>query len=77
MTTTIDIRDLPNRLDEALNHIAGGGEVILSDGPTPRARMVPVIVRSSNRIPGLHAGKMTIADDFDALLPDRFWTDAS
>jgi antitoxin (DNA-binding transcriptional repressor) of toxin-antitoxin stability system len=77
MTPTIDIRDLPQRLDEALSHIAGGGEVILVDGATPRARLVPVIVPPTTRILGLHAGQMIIADDFDAPLPDSFWTDGS
>jgi antitoxin (DNA-binding transcriptional repressor) of toxin-antitoxin stability system len=75
MTTTIDIRDLPQRLDEALGHIAAGGEVILADGATPRARLVPMVVAPpSGRVPGLHAGTMTIADDFDDPLPDSFWT---
>lgn len=28
----------------------------------------------SARVPGLHAGHTRIDDDFDAPLPDRFWT---
>ena len=36
MTTTIDIRELPARLEEALALAASGGEVILTDGAAPR-----------------------------------------
>ena len=35
MTTAIDIRELPARLDEALAVASAGGDVILLDGPTP------------------------------------------
>ena len=34
MITTIDIRELPARLEEALAVAASGGEVILTDGAT-------------------------------------------
>ncbi len=37
MTTTIDIRELPASLEEALALAASGGEVILPDGEAPRA----------------------------------------
>ena len=41
MTTAIDIRELPTRLDEALAVASAGGEVILLEGATPRARLAP------------------------------------
>lgn len=72
MATTIDIRDLPARLEEALAVAASGGEVILIDGATPRARLVPWS-GGSPRVPGLHAGAIRPAPDFDAPLPDDFW----
>jgi antitoxin (DNA-binding transcriptional repressor) of toxin-antitoxin stability system len=73
MTTTIDIRDLPARLGEALAAVATGAEVVLTDGPTPRARLVPLPPPTAARKPGLHPGAMTAAPDFDAELPDEFW----
>ncbi len=72
MPTTIDIGDLPARLDEALAIVAAGEEVVLLDGPTPRARLVPN-VRPGQRAAGLHAGAIQPAPDFDAPLPDDFW----
>jgi antitoxin (DNA-binding transcriptional repressor) of toxin-antitoxin stability system len=73
MTTTIDIRDLANRLDEALALAGAEGEVILVDGSTPRARLVPVFP-FQQREAGLHPGALKPAPDFDTPLPDDYWT---
>jgi antitoxin (DNA-binding transcriptional repressor) of toxin-antitoxin stability system len=72
MLETIDIRELPARFDEALAAATAGREVILLDGSTPRARLVP-FVTAGERTPGLHLGTIHAADDFDAPLPDDFW----
>jgi antitoxin (DNA-binding transcriptional repressor) of toxin-antitoxin stability system len=72
MATAIDIRDLPARFEEALALATAGHEVVLLDGPTPLARLVPYGLAPS-RVPGLHAGAMQPAPDFDAPLPDDFW----
>jgi antitoxin (DNA-binding transcriptional repressor) of toxin-antitoxin stability system len=73
MVTTIDIRELPARLEEALALAASGGEVILTDGAARRARIVPC-GEAIPRVAGLHAGAIQAAADFDAPLPDDFWT---
>lgn len=73
MATTIDIRELPARLEEALALADSGGEVILTDGAIPRARLVPC-GGAAPRVAGLHAGAIQTAPDFDAPLPDDFWT---
>jgi antitoxin (DNA-binding transcriptional repressor) of toxin-antitoxin stability system len=73
MSTTIDIRDLPARLEEALALASAGGEVILLDGNVPRARLMPVAA-AHQRKAGLHPGALAPAPDFDAPLPDDFWT---
>jgi antitoxin (DNA-binding transcriptional repressor) of toxin-antitoxin stability system len=72
MITMIDIRELPDRLEEALAVAASGGEVILTDGAAPRARIVPCGA-ANPRVAGLHAGAIEAAPDFDAPLPDDFW----
>jgi antitoxin (DNA-binding transcriptional repressor) of toxin-antitoxin stability system len=76
MATTIDIRELPARLDEALAVALAGGEVILLDGATPRARLLPLASRSP-RTPGLHSGALQARPDFDAPLPEEFWAGPS
>lgn len=73
MATTIDIRELPARLEEALALADSGGEVVLTDGTVPRARIVPCSGTGGTRVAGLHAGAMQPAPDFDAPLPDDFW----
>ena len=72
MSNTIDVSELPNRLGEVLAIVSSGREVLLTDGATPRARIVPC-GGPGPRVPGLHAGAMQAAADFDAPLPDDFW----
>lgn len=74
----IDVSEAPRQLVELLDQVATGTEIILMEGTTPRARLIPVASRSSRgRVPGLHQGSMTISPDFDAPLPDEFWAGAS
>jgi antitoxin (DNA-binding transcriptional repressor) of toxin-antitoxin stability system len=72
MSIAFDIRELPARLEESLTILTSGGEVILTEGGVPRARLVPY-GGARPRIPGLHAGAIQAAPDFDAPLPDDFW----
>jgi antitoxin (DNA-binding transcriptional repressor) of toxin-antitoxin stability system len=72
MSTTIDIRDLPARLEEALALASSGREVVLVDGAVPRARLMPLHAPPP-RTAGLHPGAIEPALDFDAPLPDDFW----
>ncbi len=72
MSTAIDIRELPARLEEALALASAGSEVILLDGAIPRARLVAYSAAPS-RIAGLHPGAIQPSPDFDAPLPDDFW----
>jgi antitoxin (DNA-binding transcriptional repressor) of toxin-antitoxin stability system len=76
MATAIDIRELPARLDEAIALASAGGEVILLEGSTPRARLVP-FASPPLRAAGLHPGALQPAPDFDAPLPDDFWAGQS
>ena len=72
-TTSIDVHELPARLDEIVKLANAGTEVIVTERNIPQAKLLP-LGGSQPRIPGLNAGAWTIADDFDAPLPDDFWT---
>lgn len=74
MSTRIDFRELPLRWEEALALASSGREVILTDGAVPRARLLSCGESAAIRVPGLHAGAIQPASDFDAPLPDDFWT---
>ncbi|GAB4506078.1 MAG: hypothetical protein Kow00123_02160 [Anaerolineales bacterium] len=69
MIKRIDIKEAQARLQELLSQIASGVELILTDGMTPVARLVPI----SARVAGLHAGAIWTSPDFDEPLPDEFW----
>jgi antitoxin (DNA-binding transcriptional repressor) of toxin-antitoxin stability system len=75
-TTLIDIQELPSRFTEIVELARTGTEVIVTEGQVPRAKLLP-IASAKTRIPGLHAGAWTFANDFDAPLPDDFWTGES
>ncbi|HYV34288.1 MAG TPA: hypothetical protein VE988_01205 [Gemmataceae bacterium] len=76
MATTMDIRELPVRFEEALALASAGHEVILLDGSTPQARLVP-FASAPPRTAGLHPGAFQPASDFDAPLTDDFWAGQS
>ena len=70
--TTIEANEVPQRLAELVSLAASGVEVIVTEDGIPRARLAPLAPRPA-RVPGLHAGLLQPAGDFDALLPDDFW----
>ena len=72
-TKTVDVREAQHRLTELLAQVAAGDEVLLTDGPWPRARLVPVPRPAQSRVPGLQRGSVAMTADFDAPLPDDFW----
>jgi len=69
LTKRIDIKEAQTRFQELLSQVVSGVELILMDGMTPIARVVPV----SSRVAGLHAGAIWTSPDFDDPLPDEFW----
>ena len=74
MTRTIDIAGQVTNLSELVTLALSGAEVILADGNKPLVRLVPVEPAAGSRIAGLNRGAMVASDDFDAPLPDTFWT---
>ena len=71
---TVEVDEAQVRLRELLYLVAAGTEVILTDGETPLARLVPIAGQPRARVAGLHTGAIQISDDFDDPLPDDFWT---
>lgn len=74
MTRTIDIKDAEKQLLALLTSALEGDEIIITDNGVPKARIAPVEAQSK-RIPNLSAGAVTyISEDFNAPLPDAFWS---
>jgi prevent-host-death family protein len=73
-TKTIDVHDAQIQLAELLSIVEQGVEIILTDGNTPLARLIPMNQIATPRIAGLNPGAIWTSDDFDDPLPDEFWT---
>lgn len=73
VTKTVDINREHLSVKELLSLVADNTEIILTDGVTPMARLLPVKSENTIRQSGLHLGAISISDDFDEPLPDEFW----
>ena len=69
LTKTMDIQK-PPPLKDLVCLAETGTEVVLVEDGKAVARIVPV----GKRIPGLHMGEVWMSEDFNAPLPDDFWT---
>lgn len=74
LTKTIDVREAQTNLKELLSLVREGTEIVLTEGPTPLARLVPIASPTTPRVAGLHTGAIWTSEDFDAPLPEEFWT---
>lgn len=68
--TTVNMHEAKTHLSRLVNRVVAGEEIVIARGGKAVAKLVPVEVPESDRIPGLDAGKIWVADDFDAPLPD-------
>jgi antitoxin (DNA-binding transcriptional repressor) of toxin-antitoxin stability system len=68
-TKTVDVREAQLSMEELLSLVRGGTEIVLTEGSTPLARLVPITSPTTPRIAGLHPGSIWISDDFDEPLP--------
>jgi antitoxin (DNA-binding transcriptional repressor) of toxin-antitoxin stability system len=71
---TIDIHEAQLHLVELWSLVTSGTEIILMEGSTPLARIVPMADAPMPRVTGLHPGAIWTSEDFDEPLPEDFWT---
>ena len=72
--TTIDVHDAQTQLLQLLTLALKGGDVVIAKDNVPLVRLVPVQPPSKARTAGLHQGAMRTSNDFNAPLPDEFWS---
>ena len=70
LTKSVDVSHEEGLIKELLALLASGAEIVLTEGETPVARLVPF----EPRTPGLHAGAAWVSEDFDQPLKDEFWS---
>jgi prevent-host-death family protein len=76
-TKTVDVHEAQTHLAELLSLVSAGTEIILTEGSTPLARIVPMAgATTTPRVAGLHPGALWTSEDFDEPLPEDFWTGA-
>jgi prevent-host-death family protein len=66
----VNIHEAKTHLSRLLQRVAEGEEVTIARAGVPVARLVAVEKKKSMRPLGFARGKIWIADDFDAPLPD-------
>ncbi len=70
MTVKINVHEAKTHFSKLLDRVGNGEEIIIAKAGKPVARMVPVAERPTQRVAGSAKGKVVIASDFDAPLPE-------
>ncbi len=70
MSVQVNIHEAKTHLSKLLVRVKEGEEIIIAKAGKPIARLVLVVERPARRAPGSAEGKVTIAPDFDAPLPE-------
>jgi prevent-host-death family protein len=66
----VNIHEAKTHLSRLLQRVAEGEEVTIARAGVPVARLVAVEHKSKTRPLGFARGQVSVADDFDAPLPD-------
>ncbi|OGV63227.1 MAG: antitoxin [Lentisphaerae bacterium RIFOXYB12_FULL_65_16] len=67
----VNVHEAKTHLSRLLLSVTSGEEVIIARAGKKIARLVPCAPPTTKRVPGRGRGKGSVADDFDAPLPDE------
>ncbi len=70
MPEQVNIHEAKTHLSRLLVRVMEGEEIIIAKSGKPVARLIALKEQPSNRLPGSAKGRVTIASDFDAPLPE-------
>ena len=70
MSVPINLYDAKTNLSQLVERAAAGEEIIIAKAGRPMARLVPLQIHNTARVPGLLKGRITIGPDFEAPLPE-------
>lgn len=68
---TINIHEAKTHLSQLIEKAAAGEEIIIAKAGKPVAKLVPLHGAPSVRSLGIFQGKLNVAEDFDASLPEE------
>ena len=67
---TINIHEAKTQFSKLVEAVSHGEEIVIARAGKPAAMLVPVQAKKAVRRPGGMKGKINVADNFDAPLPD-------
>ena len=67
----VNVHEAKTHLSRLLARVAAGEEIVIAKAGRAIARLVPVTGSASERTLGIDRGRVIIADDFDAPLPEE------
>ena len=70
MTRIVNIYEAKTNFSRLVDLAAAGEEIVIAKAGKPVARIAPLSKGGVARKPGCLEGRFTVADDFDAPLPD-------
>jgi prevent-host-death family protein len=70
-TAVFNIHQAKTHLSRLLARVSLGEEITIAKAGKPIARLVPIQQKLKERVPGTDKGKIWMAPDFDAPLPDE------
>lgn len=70
MSKPVSLYEAKTHLSALVERAALGEEIIIAKAGTPKARLVPLRDPAVSRRPGAWRGRVRIARDFDAPLPE-------
>lgn len=68
---TVNIHEAKTHLSKLLEEVSRGKEVVIAKAGKPMAKLSSITPAKPIRKPGFLKGKIKIADNFDAPLPDE------
>jgi len=75
VATTVNIFEAKTHLSKLIEQVERGGEVIIARAGKPVARLTRLEPEKKPIVFGLLKGKIHVADDFDAPLPEDILAD--
>ncbi|OAN48062.1 antitoxin [Paramagnetospirillum marisnigri] len=70
MSRAINLYEAKTHLSQLVERAAAGEEIIIAKAGRPVARLMPLAPAAASRRPGGLKGRIRIAEDFDAPLPE-------
>ncbi len=65
-TKTIDLQISTINIKELVALVTAGNEIIITEGKSPVARILPIELIEQVRQPGMHPGAIQMGENFDA-----------